>query len=1364
MSGKQGRAHVGQFCRLQISLLIATFSAVAYNADTVDADHRVEWLSSVTDGCYNDTANWTGNEMPTNGIDGKYGLVSFRAHDVTLRAPAGGLVENSGTMFLGCGSAVRTLTIDTRGTFWEKRGLKAIYDWWGTPFCQNLSGTHIFNFEGLDSSANNNLVWRYDDALFTWKSQGTTQQDFDLWSGKLSFGKSLYLGSNGGKVNFYIHPEATLYSTGVFFQRGNATTHTWFLGGSNSLAAVILKDNNANSGTTWMHVTNDAVVVVRGDFFIGHQSTSGGIALSRGVLDVSSSARLVTQGLLCLGAGNAVNNRRNRGDLAIRDSASLAANSVYVGYRPCATGVLEVADNATANFSGALYLGLASNSWGRVSLSGNSSLHVNNIIGVARQSGPYAYGEFTVKDDATLTMGNDWLCLGSHTHTGSVARFTAKGRSSVSCAGGSVEMGYGFDADVEFNVTDDAVVTFPVGYITNKVPVGGRSVLSISSNGVLAVRGVRGGVPGTDDDCMVFNADGGTLKVSGTSTPPAPFICGCASATIGEHGLSFDSSGFDVAFDQSFTAADGVSEATLTKTGIGTLTALRNSSHPKTVVSQGALRFGAGVTRFGDELELAAGAKLALADATASVTAESLVFSGALELMVPGDYVLDQVYPILSVSGGVTQEQLSRIVVSNPEAGKAYALSLDGDGQTVKLVVSAATGGAKTWAGGVAGNWNTDGNWSPAGVPTHNDDVTVESAAAITLSGPAAAAKISTTAAKTVLVSGASPLYIASEVEVADGGTLSLMTPVRNATGTVAKNGKGTLTMGGNSEETFAGDWRLERGVTEYKSAAAIGADTTSASALSISNCTFKYSGSAAEIERPWRLIGELPSIFDIAGDLTFKNFKISHSQADGGFAKLGAGALTLEMPSGTTTLSWYKNASRGSNSDISGVFSTDCGETTSWNGLAQLTLLEGRLAIIGKGKGVTTVDQQHHAGIGGCGYVAAAAPELYLKDLTMSMGSGSGFHTLMGQSMAAGSAAPKLILDNANLTCNGLYVGNSKASGNTDIVRPVLAITNSTLNVTWNCEISRTAGMEPIVRVGAGGVLARNSTTASGGLYFNNALDARVEDGGQIYVTSPQNLYFNGSAAGDLVFARGGGMKVNRFLGLNSSTKAEIVLDEGYAQFTLNGGISTMTNPSKCGIRVDAGGGELIAASGVTHILAIPVRGQGKIVKRGAGTIVFTNDLRVAMSNNQPSYTPLASSTVMVSNTGGLEVAEGTVKCVAGTTDANSRFSGVGTLSGEFTEFFLDVAPGAVDALTFSDLTATKVTVDFGRMPGATFNWRDAPTAVVAKIATAEAFNAIQWRSVNRGDGMTVDIRYDSANGLAVAYFRPSGCAIFLK
>ena len=193
-----------------VSVGVMVLGAVeAFAADPLTNDQRVKWLSTVTDGCYNDPANWTDGILPANGIDGRYGYVDFQTQDITLRAPAGGLVENSGSIFLGTGAGTHTLTIDTRGTFWEKKGLKSVNNWWGSPFAQNLTGTHIFNFEGLDSVANEKQVWRFEDALFTWKSTGTSRQDFDLWSGTFTFGKDLYLGSSGGAVNFYIHPEAS---------------------------------------------------------------------------------------------------------------------------------------------------------------------------------------------------------------------------------------------------------------------------------------------------------------------------------------------------------------------------------------------------------------------------------------------------------------------------------------------------------------------------------------------------------------------------------------------------------------------------------------------------------------------------------------------------------------------------------------------------------------------------------------------------------------------------------------------------------------------------------------------------------------------------------------------------------------------------------------------------------------------------------------------------------------------------------------------------------------------------------------------------------------------------------------------------
>ena len=142
-----------------LCLLCAAVSVAAVTADTVDADHRVQWLPSVTEGCYNDPACWTDGKVPPYGEDNLYGYVNVQNNDVTIKAPPEGLVESSGTIFLGGGSTVHTLTIDTRGTFWEKRNVKAATDWWGTPFARNLSGAHVFNFENFIRNAVTPTVW-----------------------------------------------------------------------------------------------------------------------------------------------------------------------------------------------------------------------------------------------------------------------------------------------------------------------------------------------------------------------------------------------------------------------------------------------------------------------------------------------------------------------------------------------------------------------------------------------------------------------------------------------------------------------------------------------------------------------------------------------------------------------------------------------------------------------------------------------------------------------------------------------------------------------------------------------------------------------------------------------------------------------------------------------------------------------------------------------------------------------------------------------------------------------------------------------------------------------------------------------------
>ncbi len=109
--------------RKTLVFVCACMACSAAFADTVDPEYRVQWLTSVTEGYYNAAENWTGGEVPANGIDGKYGYINFQANDVTVKAPAEGLVENSGSIFLGTGSGTHTLTLDTRGTYWEKTGV-----------------------------------------------------------------------------------------------------------------------------------------------------------------------------------------------------------------------------------------------------------------------------------------------------------------------------------------------------------------------------------------------------------------------------------------------------------------------------------------------------------------------------------------------------------------------------------------------------------------------------------------------------------------------------------------------------------------------------------------------------------------------------------------------------------------------------------------------------------------------------------------------------------------------------------------------------------------------------------------------------------------------------------------------------------------------------------------------------------------------------------------------------------------------------------------------------------------------------------------------------------------------------------------
>ena len=1358
--------------RLTVAGLAAVMAMAMACADTVDPSHEVVWLSSVTDGVYNDPANWTGGVVPADGADGHYGVIDFRAADITVRAPAGGLTENSGTIFLGAGEGTHTLTIDTRGTFWEKKGVKSVNDWWCTPFAVNLTGSHVFNFEGCAKNVeNSDPVWTFTDALFTWKSTGTSMQVFDLRTGTFAFAKPLYVGSVGGSVQFNIHPEARIDATRELQQRGNATTHTTFLGGRHRLNGIRLKDANSGGGSTWLHVTNDAVVVSAGGLFLGDRAAinaPGRDGLSTGLLDLSCTARMEVTNDVNVGAGDLSRyNLRNEGFLTVRDDATFYSHDKTVlGYSQASTGTVTLLGRAVFATGGSVYLGNNSNAVGRLEMSGDAAFHARGVLRPG--SGLNGTGTVLLRDRARLDVGlvtGNWLSLGTGSGT-SCGRFEATDDTVTQLGNGaSIEMTLGGDARAEVVLSGNAELRGGSNTcVTNKSETVGNTSITLSGDARLLVRGVYGAAPVSGEPCMSLVGDGGTLAPNGNATAAVPFLSGCVGR-LTSRGLTVETKGFGLAIDQDFTAAEGAADAVFVKKGTGDLTVWRSSDHPRTRVEKGALVFGAGVTRFGRKLELGAGATLALTDATAAIAADEISFTGGLAIRLPADYALDEAHPVLSLETALTDEQLAQVVVANPVEGRVYAFSRSADGRALSVTVSAATTGTRTWAGG-DGSWNTAANWTPAGVPTHNDTAVVDGAAAISLDGAGSVGTLRTPAAA-VSVTGADALQVGAGLSVAAGGALTLATPVRSADGaSVRKDGSGTLVLAADNTGTMAGDWKLERGVTEFASAAALGCDSDRAGALALSNCTFRYTGEAATVRRPWRLDGEFPAVFDVAGDLTFDDFRISFGQGDNGIVKTGAGTLTLDFPAGTTTISTWTEAPRKGNADPSGHFAPSNGEVNSWDGLGQLSVLEGRLVIRGRGKSATTVKQEHHGALGGGNVPATARPELYLKDVTMIQGSGNGFHLQVDQQVRAGCPASSLVLDNADLTCNGVNFGYNKVNGNADEIHPTLAITNGTLNIAWNMSIpADVAGISPVVRVGAGGCLRRVSYTVAGGVTFTQKVDARFEDGGMIEVGAPQNLYFGGSANGVLVFARGGGMKVNRFLALNTnaSTPAELVFDGGFAEFTLDGGISTVNSASAAYFRAEAGGGELIVAEGRTHHLAIPLRGEGAFTKAGAGTLVLTNDLGCSMSDNQPVYTERGTTTVKVANAGGIRVAAGTLVCAAGTTDASARFSGTGTLAGAFgASFTLDVPKGAADGLTLADVRVDTIFVDFGYTDDA-----PAPTGasvVVAKVPEAETFGAISWRARGLGEGKVATFARTAATGVVTATFKSSGLAIYFR
>ena len=184
-----------------------------------------------------------------------------------------------------------------------------------------------------------------------------------------------------------------------------------------------------------------------------------------------------------------------------------------------------------------------------------------------------------------------------------------------------------------------------------------------------------------------------------------------------------------------------------------------------------------------------------------------------------------------------------------------------------------------------------------------------------------------------------------------------------------------------------------------------------------------------------------------------------------------------------------------------------------------------------------------------------------------------------------------------------------------------------------------------------------------------------------------------------------------------------------------------------------------------MSHALALPLAGAGTFTKTGAGTLVLTNDLAITASYVEGvqvfAFSETGATTPKLVNAGGLVVAEGTVRCLPGTVPERTRVAGTGTLSGVFTSLTLAVEPGATEALTFADLTAQTVFVDFGVAADA------APLPVgtrtaVAHLDDAARFGAVAWKGGSVGAGRLV--KFTCEGQTVVATVTSGGTMLILR
>jgi hypothetical protein len=1231
----------------------------------------INWLSAVPEGYFNVAENWTGGIIPTNTTAGYF----TGNQDYLIHFPTGGLIENSVTKVGGLTSG-RSLAFDTLGTWWLKAAPEGTNRWpsaWTGFQIQNGSGNHLFNIEGLSTSdsSTNYPIMLMSNAIFRVNSYSSVVTN-TLEQGLLN----LY--NPGGVVN-----------NGHSLITGSAwTRHYAIFKAASTLRANQIRMRGTPLGNI-MIFEGGAHEIYNG-LQLGEGSTGAGVTNT--VLVAGGTLSLPT-GTLYIGNGKTGSRAEmsitGTGAVTAHNQILMAGNQTY----PTNSSSLLLRDTASLRTDNYMDVAYASSSTGTIDVAGSASLSVAMNLAIAR--GNNSVSTMTLRDQATCYVGG-YLLIGGYS-----------------------------GSDGWVSVQDDAILTAAASYCEAGSNSGtGRLELV---GGRIIAKNVRGGAAGWSE----FYADGGTLCASNIATS-VKLVENFDQAELGASGLTVDSAGYDIAFQQNFTDASAV-DGLLMKTGLGTLSAT-SSTHARTVVTGGGLLVLDAAATFGRSLVVTNGASLSLQGAAVTLTAGDLTLgtTGVMTLlyMDSGDSIavtnstgltvnscgvyfggtgVNGVYTLFRSTGAtINAAVLNSVLLLNPVAGKNYAWAVvpDGADSTIQLTVSDLTLSDALWDGSEGTDWNTADNWTPSGVPasgTHTFFTDTGLEKTVDISTPAACSHLTFDASDPYLIQGGSlsiaggsvsnalgshtlsmPLTItgdfACQTVLASTTTVSgaLFAPVSS---TVSKNGSGTLAVSGNNTD-FDGKWSTSGGRLLFAASGALGSANPATNAVTVGAGTLAYSGTPAAVTKGFVLNpGGISNaaIIEARSDLAVTG---PISAQSGIFVKRGAGALSFDIGNGTRTLS-AAGGSGGVNVTPSGTITLpESGDSLlTATGLGGFNVLEGTVRFKGNGPSVSILNQNHFGIIGGQFSEAQADPTLELDNVRMNQG-GSGLHFLLGNQMSAASPAraPTLrLINGALLSLDHLRMGLSP----TTTFTPTLIMSNATMSANWQISIGADNNTAPIVRLMQGSSAnASGGNQYGGGVYVARNVDVVVAENSVLGQTNPGGSFrFSDSySSGTMRWESGGTMRFAKFTGLNVNTASGVaMLFDGGVMEPVASGFSYSTATSKQSFVIEAGGLTVNTPAGVRHALTFPITGAGALAKTGPGELVFAEGVTYTTASATNALgVPITATGLATGNyTGGTDIQAGTLSVSNGTirTDAG-----------------VAVAPGAALNLSAGSVTLSEV------------------------------------------------------------------------